>query len=82
LQVAQLAGIPTTVIAQAREKLAQLEHQEVHNQIRQQPIAQPQQNDLFTSAPSVAERKLAELNPDNLTPREALDWLYALKKLI
>jgi DNA mismatch repair protein MutS len=81
LQVAQLAGIPTAVIQQARNKLAQLENQEVRTQLSQ-PSTRPQQNDFFASGPSVVERKLGTINPDNLSPREALDLLYALKKLM
>lgn len=82
LQVAQLAGIPTAVIAQARHKLAQLENQEVRTQLMNQPSTQPLQNDLFAAAPSAVERKLANINPDELTPRTALELLYSLKKLM
>ncbi|HEX6590964.1 MAG TPA: DNA mismatch repair protein MutS, partial [Moraxellaceae bacterium] len=82
LQVAQLAGIPAAVIANARHKLAQLENQEVRTQLASQPASAPQQNDLFASGPSRVERKLGDINPDELTPREALDLLYALKKLM
>jgi len=82
LQVAQLAGIPAAVIQQARDKLAQLEHQEVRTQLSKPASSKPQQNDLFASGPSAAERKLASINPDSLSPREALDMLYALKKLM
>ncbi|MGH8492241.1 MAG: DNA mismatch repair protein MutS [Moraxellaceae bacterium] len=82
LQVAQLAGIPAPVIRNARGKLAQLENQEVRTQLSSQPATAPQQNDLFASGPSPVERKLGNINPDELTPREALDLLYALKKLM
>jgi DNA mismatch repair protein MutS len=37
---------------------------------------------LFASGPSAAERRLAELDPDELTPKAALEALYALKKLL
>lgn len=80
LQVAQLAGIPAAVIQQARDKLAQLENQEVRTQLSQP--AGPLQNDLFSAGPSALECKLAMINPDSLSPREALDMLYALKKLM
>ncbi|MDQ8037327.1 MAG: DNA mismatch repair protein MutS [Pedobacter sp.] len=82
LQVAQLAGIPAAVIHNARGKLAQLENQEVRTQLTHQPASKPQQNDLFASGPSAVERKLGNINPDELSPREALDLLYALKKLM
>lgn len=82
LQVAQLAGIPPAVIQQARQKLAQLENQEVRSQMLSQPVSSPLQNDLFASGPSPVERRLAETSPDSLSPREALDLLYTLKKLM
>ncbi len=82
LQVAQLAGIPATVIHNARGKLAQLENQEVRAQLTHQPASKPQQNDLFASGPSAVERKLGNTNPDELSPREALELLYVLKKLM
>ncbi|MDP2228307.1 MAG: DNA mismatch repair protein MutS, partial [Moraxellaceae bacterium] len=82
LQVAQLAGIPAIVIQAARHKLTQLESQEVRSQLGNTPASAPLQNDLFASGPGPVERRLAELNPDNLSPREALDALYALKKLL
>ncbi|MDF2444793.1 MAG: mutS [Moraxellaceae bacterium] len=84
LQVAQLAGIPAPVIQSARNKLAQLENQEVRAQLMPAAAApdRPLQNDLFASGPSPVELRLAGINPDSLSPREALDLIYALKKLI
>lgn len=88
LQVAALAGVPRAVIAQARRRLAELEQQSLN--------AGPQ-GDLF-AAPiarldaeaSAAERlarhpvlqKLAALDPDALSPREALQALFDLKDLL
>ena len=79
--VAQLAGVPAAVIKQAQSTLANL-------QSRRQNAAP--QVDLFMSAsaeeaaalPSAAEAALAAINPDALSPREALDALYQLKKLL
>jgi DNA mismatch repair protein MutS len=83
LQVAQLAGVPAAVIRAAKKHLLQLE---------QDGIAHGRQPDLFAqpvpaarqSAPVVDPLldKLRTLDPDALTPREALDALYALKKLL
>jgi DNA mismatch repair protein MutS len=81
LQVAQLAGIPAVVIERAKTKLAQLENQEVRSQLSKEGAA-PKQSDLFSAGPSPVEVRLAAVNPDNLSPREALDLLYALKKLM
>lgn len=80
LQVAQLAGIPRSVINHAKRKLAQLEKQSIQQNT--------QQDDLFLSAvpaplaaihPVVAE--LDSLHPDDLTPKQALEMLYQLKKI-
>jgi len=80
LQVAQLAGIPKSVVAMARRKLAQLE---------QQNIEAGPQADMFAAAGEPPMRPdhpvveaLETVDPDELTPRQALDTLYRLKKLL
>lgn len=80
LQVAQLAGIPKSVVAMARRKLVQLE---------QQNIQAGPQGDMFVTAEEISERpdhpavsELETIEPDELTPRQALEVLYRLKKLI
>jgi DNA mismatch repair protein MutS len=83
LQVAQLAGIPKSVVTSAKRKLAQLEL----NQIAQQsPSAQ---GDMFVSAEQVPEAvphpaisELETIEPDELTPKQALEMLYKLKTLL
>jgi len=78
LQVAQLAGVPAGVINRAARKLTELEQGERPTVA---PAAEaPAQADLF-GAPSAVEKALAELDPDELTPRQALERLYALKAL-
>jgi len=79
LQVAALAGVPPDVIRRARAYLASLEtHQRGDHPQSQLP---------FTSAPEPPQEAdplgdaLDALDPDGLTPREALEALYALKKL-
>jgi DNA mismatch repair protein MutS len=77
LEVAKLAGVPGQVLQAARTKLHDLERDEN----RGQPQAQTQA-DLFASPathPAVAE--LNSLDVDDLSPRQALDILYALKAL-
>lgn len=88
LQVAKLAGIPASVIKDAQHRLKILEKQQL-----KQPVSI--QNDLFamdqSNEPEVIERiievekespaleMLKNLEVDNLSPREALQQLYALK---
>jgi DNA mismatch repair protein MutS len=88
LQVAQLAGVPPHVIASARQKLIQLEQDTRAADLRPAPNREPQpsagpiQNDLFIApVPSEAEQRLAEIDPDELSPRAALELLYELKRL-
>ncbi len=78
IQVAQLAGIPKSVVAAAKRKLAQLEN----NQLTQNQ----NQPDMFAAnveaAPAAEHPVIAELEaiqPDDLTPKQALEWLYLLK---
>ncbi len=81
LQVAQLAGIPKSVVASAKRKLQQLET----NQIAQH-ASQP---DMFSNAEVAADLPmhpaiiaLENIQADDLTPKQALDVLYQLKALI
>nr|WP_192867677.1 DNA mismatch repair protein MutS [Thaumasiovibrio occultus] len=79
LAVASLAGVPKMVIKNAKAKLRELEtHQKpkVH-------VAETQEAQLpLLPEPSEIETLLADIDPDNLTPRQALDELYRLKKLL
>ncbi|BCT89438.1 DNA mismatch repair protein MutS [Acinetobacter variabilis] len=86
LQVAKLAGIPAAVIKEAQHRLKILEKQ--HQAKPQSP-----QHDLFAmpeiiekvieiEKPSAALELLEDLDVDNLSPREALQQLYALKDLM
>ena len=79
IQVARLAGIPATVLNQARHTLEALE---------QQASTAQAQVDLFAPAPAQAptapsplEAFVAALNPDAMSPREAMDAIYQLKSL-
>ncbi len=79
LQVAALAGIPKSVVTSARRKLTQLENQNIE--------AGPQ-SDMFAAEmpvemplhPVVGELEM--LDPDDLTPKQALEALYKLKSLM
>ena len=80
LQVAQLAGVPADVIKAAKTKLKQLE--QTHYSV-DTTNAQPQQ-DLFTqeAESSPLEKRLEQINPDELSPKQALDILYELSQLL
>ena len=79
VQVARLAGMPAALIRQARLALEALEAQQ---------RSHDSQFDLFEAPPpapalprSEVEHALDEIDPDTLSPREALDALYRLKAL-
>ena len=79
LQVAALAGVPVEVVEQARARLEQLESEAR----RLDSSAKRNQLDLFSSKPGNALGEALEaLDPDELSPREALSALYRLKKLL
>ncbi|NLS12824.1 DNA mismatch repair protein MutS [Vibrio sp. SM6] len=84
LAVAGLAGVPKEVVRQARNKLTQLEQQGQHQSIVSQPrSAVDVANQLsLIPEPSEVEKVLAEINPDELSPRQALEELYRLKQLL
>jgi DNA mismatch repair protein MutS len=80
LQVAKLAGIPAPVLQAAHDKLAELELGALDASATPTATAQP---DLFSAAPShPVVDKLAELDVDGLSPRDALATLYSLKSLL
>ena len=82
LQVAQLAGVPADVIRKARDKLAELEAgSKPMIGSGTAPTVAPSQAELF-SAPSKVEQNLSALDPDNMTPKDAMEALYQLKKLL
>ncbi len=81
IQVAALAGVPGSVVRAAKKQLREFE---------QRASINPLQPDLFANGsapepepPAPAEHPalaaLADIDPDSLTPRQALDALYALK---
>lgn len=81
IQVAQLAGVPPFVIEQARAQLQQLEKNRP-DAAQLTPVSEsaPKQDDLFAAMPSPTESTIKELDIDDLSPRQALDVLYQLKK--
>tara|TARA_B110000208_G_scaffold191606_1_gene259111 strand:+ start:20473 stop:23031 length:2559 start_codon:yes stop_codon:yes gene_type:complete len=80
IQVAQLAGIPKSVVASAKRKLTQLESNQV-SQSNEQPDMFPT-NVVTEEAPlHPAVEALESIQPDDLTPKQALELLYKLKEL-
>jgi len=80
LQVAALAGVPNSVIRTAKKQLLKLE---------QNSAAQNPQGDLFDRKPEMPEpeehpalQSLRDVQPDELSPKEALEKLYQLRKLV
>ena len=79
LQVAQLAGVPASVIRAAKKHLLQLE---------QESVGHSQQPDLFSGQPAATETTgehpllagLRELDADSLSAKEALELIYKLKR--
>ena len=79
VQVARLAGMPAAVVRQARGALEALEANQRANDLQVDLFAAPPA--AASAPPSPIEDALADLDPDSLTPREALEALYRLKKL-
>ncbi|MEP6483288.1 MAG: DNA mismatch repair protein MutS, partial [Rudaea sp.] len=84
LHVAAIAGLPKHVIAQARDYLAALEKTRDFNSERTPATdTSPLQPELFAApvVSSALQDALQDIDPDALSPREALEALYRLKKL-
>src|SRR5215471_7450759 len=88
IQVAKLAGLPAAVIERAKHVLAELEAEDrtspSHRLVDDLPlfsaVARPASTPANAAADAVV-KALADLHPDEMSPREALEALYALKLL-
>lgn len=86
VQVAKLAGLPPSAVARAKSVLSKLEKnqsKEGLGALDDLPLfaaTSPTSEVLMTS--TALEQALIDLDPDQLSPREALDFLYALKKML
>ena len=80
VQVAKLAGMPAAVLNHARHTLEALEARDEADKAQVDLFAAPPMPESALQATPV-EDALAQLNPDALSPREALEALYQLKKL-
>lgn len=79
IHVGKLAGLPPSVVKRAEEVLTRLEQTQAKPKLAAQPLP------LFTEAyhaPSPLEKAVRALNPDELSPKDALEELYVLKKLV
>ncbi len=88
VQVAQLAGLPAAVVDRARVVLDALEKGEREGKAQKALIddlplfaAAPPPVAAAPSGPSPLQEKLADVSPDTLSPREALNLIYELKDL-
>ena len=80
IQVAKLAGMPAGVLYHARHALATLEERASEDTAQVDLFAPPPAP--AVTATSALESALAQIQPDQLSPREALDALYQLKRLM
>jgi DNA mismatch repair protein MutS len=80
VQVARLAGMPAAVLNHARHALSALEAGASESRQQVDLFAAPPETE--AAGPSPVEAALAQINPDALSPREALDALYALQRLL
>ncbi len=80
VQVAKLAGMPTGVLNHARHTLTALEAGANQNRVQVDLFATPPENE--SNAPSLLESALNQIDPDALSPREALEALYSLKRVL
>ena len=81
IHVAKLAGLPEAVLERATHILAKLDAQRTQTPMIEQALP------LFSAAiarqqPNPIEKELMFINPDQMTPKDALDELYRLKELV
>ncbi len=79
LAVAALAGVPNEVIKRARQKLRELESISSHTA---SGSVDATQMTLLQEETSPAVEALEALDPDSLSPRQALEWIYRLKNMV
>ena len=84
VHVAQLAGMPRAVVNRANEILAEIEdaQAEQRERVREQFRSAARQLALFSAEPHPAIKTLQDVDVDELSPLEALNKLYALKRML
>ncbi|MEO9529961.1 MAG: DNA mismatch repair protein MutS, partial [Roseibium sp.] len=88
IQVAKLAGLPATVVERSKQVLSQLEEQDRRSPseslIDELPLfasIAPPVPSATSAEPDPVTGALEDIDPDDMTPREALEALYRLKSL-
>ena len=83
VEVAKLAGVPTPVLADARRRLTALEHRHAEAQAHLQRDLFQEDHEASDALPeNPALEALRTLDPDGMSPRDALAAFYELKKLV
>ena len=86
VQVAKLAGVPEAVLALARTRLARLENEHGRRDAQQGDLFAPPpeevDEDCKEEQEAILRERLLDVDPDQLTPRAALDLVFDLKKLL
>ncbi|MFN3521441.1 MAG: DNA mismatch repair protein MutS [Phenylobacterium sp.] len=83
VQVAKLAGVPPAVVVRAREVLDRLEREAgAPAHLEDLPLFAASAPEPERRGPSPAEEALRALDPDGMSPREAMDALYRLKGML
>ena len=81
IAVAKLAGLPPRALKAAQKQLGLLETQAAERQLDLfAPLPETEIDNLLSGSPIIEE--LHTLNPDELTPKQALETLYRLKKML
>nr|WP_276902278.1 DNA mismatch repair protein MutS [Frischella perrara] len=80
IAVAGLAGVPNIILKRAKQKLKELESH--YQQSATSHVDSSQLSLISIPDESKVELELQQIDPDSLTPREALDVLYRLKRLL
>jgi DNA mismatch repair protein MutS len=88
IQVAALAGIPPAVLREAKRRLVELENREAAAGPQPDMFAPATSNHAVPPAPTFQSEQhpaldaLQHLDPDTLSPREALEQIYRLKQIL
>ncbi|MFC3093045.1 DNA mismatch repair protein MutS [Alteromonas sediminis] len=82
LQVAKLAGVPNRVVLAAKQRLHYLEATHAADEANKQVdwLSQPIEAEAESPHSKTLMEKISQVEPDSMTPRQALDWVYALKQ--